>query len=72
MKWSSSSVRRSEVNAETAIPRSGWLAAWPDALAFIAGLEIAGLSDWETGIFFHGGCSVPVGLRSQVQPVRAV
>ena len=29
--------------------RNRWIEAWPDALAFVAGLAIAGISDWNTG-----------------------
>jgi Family of unknown function (DUF6498) len=37
------------VNTEPATQRSRWLGAWPDALAFVAGLAIAGLAGWDTG-----------------------
>ncbi len=50
MRLSLSSVRRSDVNAAGPAPdRSRWRAAWPDALAFAAGLLIAGLAGWDTG-----------------------
>lgn len=37
------------MSAGSVISRSRWADGWPDALAFVAGLAIARLSDWNTG-----------------------
>jgi hypothetical protein len=37
------------VNAASATGQNRWLGAWPDALAFVVGLAIAGLAGWDTG-----------------------
>ncbi len=37
------------MNDAPATERSRWLDAWPDALAFVVGLAIAGLAGWDTG-----------------------
>jgi hypothetical protein len=36
------------VNASLPTPRSRWAQAWPDLLAFVAGLALAWLGQWET------------------------
>lgn len=37
------------MNDAHSIERSRWIDAWPDALAFVTGLAIAGLAGWGTG-----------------------
>jgi hypothetical protein len=36
------------VSTETNVSRAEWADAWPDALAFVAGLALAWFGDWET------------------------